>query len=157
MNGNENIEKRLENLMSNYGDGSDGSSPTAEQWKALLKFPKDKPVTLVNFFKLRAVAEYGQGNREENNASGVEVFQKYSVMAAPFVAKAGGEFIYAGPVTGGFIGSDFDWTLVVIGAYPSPDSALALFEDPRYIETYVHRRAACERQYILVTTAMPGQ
>ena len=41
-----------------YGPGLDGTCPTLEQWGALLDRPVDKPLTLINFFKLRDAAKY---------------------------------------------------------------------------------------------------
>ncbi len=152
---NKSLESRLTNLLENYGNGLDGTSPSAKQWEALLRFPKDKPVALINYFELRQTADYPDNHSKTGVRSGPEAFNKYAALAAPLVEKAGGRFLYMGSVVGGFIGNDTNWTLAVVGAYPSPESALSLFEDPGYMEIYAHRKAACKRQYILVTTELP--
>ncbi|MGH1353083.1 MAG: DUF1330 domain-containing protein [Methyloligellaceae bacterium] len=152
MSGNVNIESRLANLLKRYGNGEDETAPTGKQWEALLSFPSNIPVTLINYFKLRERAQYPAGHGEGMNVSGVEAFTRYAGLAAPYVEKSGGKFLFMGPVIGSFIGQDTDWSVAVVGAYPSPEAALSLFEEPGYIECYIHRKAACERQYIMIAT-----
>ena len=65
MSGNENIDDRIERLAGWYGEGADGSAPTHDQWRALLQRPSDAPITLINFFKLRARAVYLEGGPQE--------------------------------------------------------------------------------------------
>ena len=39
---------RIRDLLARYGDGSDGSAPSAAQWRRLLSRPADAPITLIN-------------------------------------------------------------------------------------------------------------
>ena len=131
------IEGRVGRLVSWYGDGSDGSAPTAEQWRRLLARPAGTAPTLVNFFKF--------------HESGAETFARYTAVSMPTLEKVGGRFLHVAPFGASLVGKDEDWDLVAIGSYPDTEAVLALFEDEAYREAFAHRRAACARQKVLVT------
>lgn len=136
-----------ESFLAWYGDGSDGNSPTSSQWARLLERSPDKPVTLINFFKVRDVAEYDD---DANDTTGEEAFSRYSSVSIPAMERVGGEFLFVGPYQGGFLGEEEDWDLIAIGRYPDIDSLVALYSDEGYRNVFHHRSAACERQKVVV-------
>lgn len=148
---NQDMNEQIQQLCEWYGDGSDGSCPTAVQWARILAQPSGKPVTLVNFFKLRANAQYEE-NGVENDlpGSGDDAFGRYAAVSIPTMEKVGGNFLHVGPFVGTFLGEDEDWDIIAIGAYPTLKSFLGLYTDKEYRKAFVHRTAACERQKVLI-------
>lgn len=145
------IAARRATLTTRYGDGSDGSAPTLEQWRRLFEGPIDLPVTLINFFKLRSTACYPEGDRSLDPAtSGGEAMLRYAAVSAPALEKVGGHFLLTAPFEASLMGVEVNWDMVAIGTYPSREALFALFEDEAYSQAYVHRRAAIERQHVLV-------
>ncbi len=138
---------RLDALIAAYGDGADGACPTPEIWERILARPKDAPVTLVNFFKMRESAHYGGDGAA---CTGAEAFDRYADVSMPALHRAGGKFLLVAPFEGTFAGSAEDWDLVAIGSYPNTDALLALFEDDAYQAAFHHRTAACERQRVVL-------
>lgn len=140
------VNEHTHDFTAWYGDGADGSCPNAEQWARLFGLPADRPVTLVNLFKLRDVAVYP----DENGISGADAFARYSSVSIPAMQRAGGSFHYAGPHRGAFLGEEEDWDIVAIGTYPNLDCLIALYADPDYRAVFHHRTAACARQSVFV-------
>ena len=141
---NENIEARLDRLCAWFGDGADGSAPSRDQWRAILDRPAAKPITIVNFFKLRAEAAY-TGSAA---ATGRQAFDRYAAVSGPAVEKVGGRFLLLAPFETAFMGAEEEWDLVVVGNYPGSEALLALHEDAAYRAAYPHRRAALARQKV---------
>ena len=142
-----NVNQQVTQFTSWYGSGSDGACPTESQWSQLLQRPADQPITLINFFKLRANAEYSEGQAAP---TGQEAFSDYASVSMPAMEQAGGSFLYVGPYQGMFMGEDEDWDLIAIGSYPNLDALIALYSDETYRSAFHHRTAACERQKVLV-------
>lgn len=140
-----NVNERIADLVRAYGDGSDGASPDAGQWRAVLDGPQDRPVVLVNFFKFRERAVYPDGEV----VSGQDAFARYASVSMPALERAGGHFLHVGGYGGSFIGDDAGWDMVAIGQYPDTAALLALFDDPEYRKAFPHRHAACERQRVI--------
>lgn len=144
------IEQTIARLTTVFGDGSDATAPSAQQWRRILDHPAASPVTLINFFKFRAQADYaGHPAGGEAPVSGNEAFGRYGAVSMPALARAGGEFLRVASFESAFVGAAEDWDLVVVGTYPDRGSLLALFEDAEYQAAYPHRIAACERQKVL--------
>ena len=151
MSASRTVEERVGQFVAWYGDGSDGASPTKSQWRHVVNRPADSPVTLVNFFKLRARALYtddmaGLGEA----ATGQDAFDRYAAVSVPTLDKVGGKFLLVAPFEETFVGGDEDWDLIAIGSYPNSAALLALFEDTDYRGAFPHRTAACERQKVVV-------
>ncbi len=134
-------------FLSWYGDGSDGSAPTPALWMRLVDWPADTPITLINLFKLRDAAEYGNG---DEGGSGQEAFSRYAAVSMPTMERVGGKFLLVGPYQGMFLGADEDWDLIAIGQYPTVEACLALYGDPAYRAAFQHRTAACARQKVMI-------
>jgi len=152
MDDNANLEAALDRLTAGYGDGADGSAPTRAQWRALLQRPQDAPITLINFFKMRAAAVYSE-SASDPVPSGEQAFQRYAEVSVPTVEKVGGRFLLLAPFEFAFMGAHEDWDLVAIGSYPNATALLALLEDAGYRAAYPHRSAALERQKVLACAA----
>lgn len=145
-------DERIGRLLERYGDGTDGAAPTAEQWRHVFERPADRPITLINFFKMRGRAAY-RPETSAAEATGQEAFARYSEVSIPTVEKVGGRFLLVAPLEAMFLGGAEDWDLVAIGSYPDSGALLALFEDPDYQAVSHHRTAACERQKVLICAA----
>lgn len=130
-----------------YGDGANGSCPTAKQWERILTRPSDQSITLVNFFKLRPIAIYRSG---EQGVTGEEAFSRYASVSLPAMEQAGGKFLFVGSHQGAFVGADEDWDVIAVGSYPNIDALIALHTNEAYQGCYYHRTAACERQKVFV-------
>lgn len=151
MNANRKLEDRVAQLVGWYGEGADGASPTAAQWRSLLGRPADSPVTLINFFKLRDQALYeDEAVAPAVPASGKAAFDRYAAVSMPTMAKIGGKFLLVAPFEAGFVGPDEDWDLVAIGGFANKDVLLSLWEDADYHAAYPHRTAACAQQKVVV-------
>ncbi|HEV7735688.1 MAG TPA: DUF1330 domain-containing protein [Candidatus Binatia bacterium] len=124
-----------------------GAGPTITQWQRVLDGPGGAPVTVINFFKLRPMAAYATGG---DPVSGFEAMMRYAAVSGPTLEKVGGRFLLSGPFETTLIGDDEDWDLVAIGAYPTRDALLALFDDAAYREAWAHRVAAVERQRVVI-------
>jgi uncharacterized protein (DUF1330 family) len=142
-----NVNQTSSHFTEWYGAGLDGNSPTQNQWANILGRQADKPVTLINFFKLRKEAQYADG---ASVVSGEEAFGKYAATSVPTMERVGGKFLFVGPYKGMFLGNDEDWDLVAIGSYPDLNTLVALYSDEGYREAFHHRTAACERQKVIV-------
>lgn len=143
---------RIARLIEVFGKGEGASAPTSAQWGALASRAADVPVTLVNFFKLRATALYPAG-ADATPCSGQEAFSRYAAVSAPGLDKVGGKFILLAPFEASLIGAAEDWDFVAIGSYPDLAAVFALFEMPEYQSAFTHRVAACERQKTLICNA----
>ena len=133
--------------MDAYGDGSDGGAPTPEQWRRILERNPETGFSLVNLFKFRETADYGDTSEPET--SGSEAFQRYANVSVPSMHKAGGEFLAVAPFAGSLLGPDHDWDLIAIGKYPNLAAFEALYTNPEYIEAFRHRTAAVARQEVM--------
>lgn len=138
------VTARAAELTQWYGAGS---GPSLAQWQRVLEGPAESPVTVINFFKLRAMAEYPA---ERPAVSGIEAMMRYAAVSGPTLEKVGGRFLLSGPFETTLIGEDEDWDLVAIGAYPSRRALLALFDDAAYRDAWPHRAAAVARQRVLI-------
>ena len=146
--------QRIENLLAAYGDGTDGHSPTIEQWKRLLDRPAGNNITLVNFFKLNDVAQYPADAPESRESlTGNDAFGRYAQTSVPTVEKVGGQFLLLGPATGVLFGEEEDWDLIAVGSYPGLENLMALFEDQAYQKVARHRSAACARLKVFICPA----
>lgn len=151
MNANRNIEDRVAQLLAWYGEGADGSSSTSAQWRRIVSRPADRPVTLVNFFKLRDRAHYSdEAVAPPEPGSGKDAFDRYAAVSIPTMERVGGRFLLVAPFETSFVGADEDWDLVAIGTFPHKEVLLALWEDADYRACYPHRTAACARQKVMV-------
>lgn len=140
------IAPRVDALRRSYAEIG---GPDPGQWERILSIPRDRPVSLVNLFAFREVADYGDSS--ETSVAGRDAFNTYAAVSAPTLDRVGGRFVHFGSHYGNLLGDDESWDLVVVGEYPNVDALLALHEDPAYREAYRHRLAACARQRVLIS------
>lgn len=133
------IETQAARLAAHYGELH---GPTAAQWQRMLSGPAGTPVTLINFFKLRAAA--GDGG------SGLEAMMRYASVSGPTLEKVGGRFLLSGPFEATFMGDDEDWDIVAIASYPDRAALVALHDDEAYRRAWSDRVAAVERQRVVI-------
>lgn len=126
------VERRVADLTVWYA----AEGPSSAQWHRVLAGPADSPLTLINFFKLRA--------------SGMEAMMRYAAVSGPALERVGGRFLMTGSFETTLIGEDEDWDLVAIGTYPDRAALLALFADGAYRAAWADRAAAVARQRVLI-------
>jgi len=148
MTAKQNMDDRIDRLLGMYGNGLDGAAPTAADWRRMLERDAERPVTLINLFKLRETALYRAG--VDFGGSGSDAFERYAAVSVPSMQSTGGEFLFVGPVEGRFMGSQDDWDIAAIGRYPNTKALLSLFDIEAYRDCYIHRNAACERQQVTI-------
>lgn len=154
MNTKQSLQDRVDRLIAWYGDGQDGSSPTAEQWRQLVARDPDAPVTFVNFFKMREQAKPAETMpAAATSETGEDAFSRYASVSVPTVEKVGGKFLLLAPFEASFIGDTEDWDLIAVGAFPTAEAALALYEDADYRGVYPLRTAGCARQKVVMCAA----
>ncbi|WFE89799.1 DUF1330 domain-containing protein [Roseibium porphyridii] len=143
------MNEQLTQLTAWYSDAPDDSRPSEEQWRSILERPSDAPITLINFFKLRGLADNGDAG-----ATGQDAFNAYAEVSIPTMERVGGKFLFVGAFGGMFLGAEEDWDVIAIGSYPNLQALIDLYSDANYRKAFVHRTAACERQKVIVGNAM---
>jgi len=112
------------------------------------------PVTVVNLFKLREVAAY-PADSGRAPTSGLEAMLAYGAVSGERLAAVGGRFLSQGLMVGALWGDDgVDWDLVVVAEYPEIGAVRALLDDQLYRDAFEHRRAAVERQRVVISTKL---
>lgn len=124
--------------------------PSKDHWERVLSLRVDQPLSLINLFAFRDVAEYG--DPDEPEVPGRQAFDRYAAVSAPTLASVGGRFVHFGNYRGSLVGDQQPWDLIVIGEYPSVEALVALHENPDYRASYRHRVAACTRQQVLISS-----
>lgn len=144
----DNVSDMIDELVSVYGEGLEGTAPNAKQWAKIFNRGPARPITLVNFFKLRDTAKYPEGSAL--SGTGKEAFDRYAAVSIPAVARAGGKFLVVAPCEGNFVGNDEDWDIIAVGAFPETKVFLSLWSDTEYQKCFFHRTAACEKQKVFI-------
>jgi uncharacterized protein (DUF1330 family) len=147
MSSHPSLADRVDLLRQSYVDIG---GPTPDQWSRLLSIPADSPVSLVNLFSFREIAEY-DGDAREHAVQGREAFDRYAAVSAPALDAVGGRFVHFGSHHGNLVGDEESWDLVVVGEYPNVEALVALHENPAYRDAYRHRIAACAAQRVLIS------
>lgn len=143
MTADQTVSARIDSLREAYASVG---GPSPDQWDRLRSVPTEGPVTLVNLFAFREVADYA-----DEQVSGQDAFGRYAAVSGPALVAVGGRFVHFGSHRGNLVGADETWDLVVVGEYPSLDALLALHENADYREAYRHRVAACADQRVLIS------
>jgi uncharacterized protein (DUF1330 family) len=135
-------------LAAHFGLTVDGGNVRA------LESVGDGPITVVNQFALRDVAEYAE-YAEGEPCSGLDAMLRYGAVSGACLEAVGGRFVAQALPTGVLWGDrDGDWDLLVVATYPSVDAFWALLADPPYRAAFVHRRAAVARQRVTVGASL---
>ena len=118
---------------------------TPEQLAALMTFPADTPVVMVNILKYKA--RTGQGEE-----TGADAYARYMRNVAPVLAAAGGKLIWKGAVHTTVIGeSEGQPDTVLLVEYPSVQHFLGMATSPAYRAVADDRAIALEYGGLLAT------
>ncbi|MES9854709.1 MAG: DUF1330 domain-containing protein [Candidatus Thiodiazotropha sp. L084R] len=140
----------IEELVAMYGEGK--NYPTRSQWQRLIDGDMNQPLTVVNFFKLRELAD---STLIQEAMTGEQAFAKYAETSVPKVTEVGGNFALRGVVESDFIGKDLEnWHIIAIGQYPRRENFLELLSDKDYKKAFKYRQAAIESQNVFFISAM---
>lgn len=140
----------IEELVNFYSQGK--IYPNRDQWQRLLEGDLDQPLTVVNFFKLREIADR---SIIQETMTGEQAFTKYAQTSVPKVSQMGGHFLLRGSVEGSFMGENLEnWHIIAIGQYPRRENFLELLIDPDYKQAFKYRQAAVENQNVFFINAM---
>tara|TARA_Y100001972_G_C7492526_1_gene249711 strand:- start:122 stop:556 length:435 start_codon:yes stop_codon:yes gene_type:complete len=124
--------------------------PDRDQFKSLLKLPKDRAVTMVNLLKFKEIADGGA-------ETGAAAYGRYMQNVAPLIQKAGGRVVWMGEARSLYIGKtpDDDWDRVLIVEYPSPRAFVQMNTSAEYQAIHPDRDAGLARTVLLVTESQP--
>ena len=127
-------------------------TPTGTAGRALVMRGMEKPVTMLNLLRFRAVADYAR-TPELTPAipiSGAAAFGLYVDHTLPFLKESGGELIYMGRGGPWFIGPDIErWDLAMLVRQSSIASFIAFASNTAYAAGLAHRTAAIEDSRLL--------
>lgn len=141
------MHHRLISLINYYTTGN--NSPTDHQFSNLINGDLNTPLTVVNFFKFRKMADASLIN--DKSMTGQEAFTKYAETSVHKVSEVGGSFLLRGGVEGSFIGSDTPkWDIIAIGEYPRRECFIHLLEDTEYKTAFQYRQAAIAIQNVFL-------
>jgi len=127
-------------------------TPTESAGRALVMRGMDRPVTMLNLLRFRAVADYSGTPELSPSAqiSGVAAFQLYIDHTMPFLKDSGGELIYMGRGGAWFIGPEAErWDLAMLVRQSSIASFIAFASNTAYTVGLAHRTAAVEESRLL--------
>jgi uncharacterized protein (DUF1330 family) len=91
------------------------------------------------------------------DGGGRERYREYTRAAAPFLAKAGGELLYAGDGSTALVAEDGQaWDAVLIVRYPNRAAFTTMIADPEYRRLTQLRTAALQEAVLQATTPWSG-
>ena len=126
--------------------------PTEAAGRALVMRGMDKPVTMLNLLRFRAVADYSgtPSFAPATPISGAAAFQLYVDHTLPFLTESGGELLYMGRGGPWFIGPEAErWDLAMLVRQSSIASFIAFASNSAYAAGLAHRTAAIEDSRLL--------
>ena len=124
----------------------------AEEVALLQKTGTDGPIYLVNLFKFREIADYGDKTYAE--ISGKEAYHKYASAIKELLPKFGGKVVFSGNVEGLWVGLVGElWDEITVVMYPSRDQVFAMGATKEWQEASIHRAAGLEGQLNIETTS----
>lgn len=127
-------------------------NPTDAAGRTLVMRGMDKPVTMLNLLRFRAVADYAAAPTfaPPTPISGAAAFQLYVDHTLPFLKESGGELLYMGRGGPWFIGPEAErWDLAMLVRQSSIASFIAFASNQAYAEGLAHRTAAIEDSRLL--------
>ncbi|MEY4721635.1 MAG: hypothetical protein RIQ46_1360 [Pseudomonadota bacterium] len=118
--------------------------PDAENWAAFKALPRDTPIHMLNFIRLRDVAVYPAGHPNAGQGwTGARAYQEYIDRLVPFLATLGAGMVWQGRfecmVTGP---AEPEWDKVFIMGYPDAAAFFAMITAPEYKADIVPHRTA---------------
>lgn len=121
--------------------------PSSEQIKALMDYPPNTPVVMVNILKYKAKS--GKGDE-----SGRDAYKRYMKNVLPFLAAAGGKVVWKGEVQHMVIGdSENAPDTILLVEYPSVQHFLGMATSEEYLKIAGDRKIALEYGGLIMTSA----
>jgi len=112
--------------------------PSDQQMAAIMAYPKNTPVTMVNIIKFREKIENGKD-------TGKEAYARYYKNAQEFVMRSQAKLIWKGAVATTVIGDSAGQPdMIFLVEYPSVDHFLQMVADPEYQKIANDRSIALE-------------
>jgi uncharacterized protein (DUF1330 family) len=119
--------------------------PSRENFALFKALPRDEPIHMLNFIRLRDMAAYPQAHTCSGLGwTGSQAYDEYIRLINPLIEGLGGGMVWhqtlecmvTGPET-------FEWDHVFVMGYPSANAFFAMVKDPFYVSDVLpHRTAA---------------
>jgi len=111
---------------------------------AMLEFPQDQPVDMLNMIRFKQKAEYPVDSAfAQKNWSGQQAYAEYGRHTSPIIAKLGSKVEYNGVPQLTVVGPDSEkWDAIFVVRYPNIVAFLSLINDAEYQKHVFHRSAA---------------
>lgn len=140
-------------------EGKGHIEPTPESAKAVFARGLKGPIVMLNLLRFRDMADYSGAPElaPSKPMTGAEAYKVYMAHATPFVAKIGGELVFAGEGGAALIGpTDEVWDSVLLVRYPSIEHFFKFASDPEYQKGVGHRTAALADSRLVPMTPRGG-
>lgn len=119
--------------------------PSRENFALFKSLPRDEPIHMLNFIRLRETAAYPAGHRCAGlGLTGAQAYDEYIRLINPLIEGLGGGMVWHQSFQCIVTGPErFEWDHVFVMGYPSANAFFAMVKDPQYIAEIVpHRTAA---------------
>jgi len=113
--------------------------PTQEQLQALLTYPEDTPVVMVNVLRYKADGEAS--------------YERYAQQVYPLLQRVGGRLLWRGTINSTVVGSDEEQPhTILLVEYPSRKKFLELITSKEYEQVAAGRLRSLARGDLLAAT-----
>ncbi len=136
----------LEQMQQLTGEASGFIDPEAT--RELMSSDDGKPFYVVNVFKFREQAEYGDG--APNGSSGFEAFERFRTEILPIWIKNGVHPVFTTTLSGSFVN---EWDMVSVVRYRSRRDYVYLQTSSDFLAILPHRMASTEAN---IRIKLPG-
>lgn len=118
--------------------------PSPEHWAVFKALPRDTPVHMLNFIRLKEHADYPADHPcAALGWSGARAYDEYIARLKPFLAPLGAAMVWEGAFECMVTGPEtFEWDKVFIMGYPSSAAFFAMITAPEYKADIVPHRSA---------------
>lgn len=112
--------------------------PSADDIRRFKEQDDGRPIVMLNL--LRYDGEAGRAR-----------YGEYAAAVGPFLAKVGGEVVYAGDLAGAIVAGEEHWDAILLIRYPSRQAFLDMVFDPEY-QAITHLRTEALSAAVLQPT-----
>ncbi len=121
--------------------------PSSEQIAALMNYPADTPIVMVNILKYKSKTDKG-------DETGRAAYQRYMKNVFPHLLAVGGKVIWSGEVQNMVIGSSENAPdTILLVEYPSVQHFLKMATDEEYLKVAGDRKIALEYGGLIMAKA----
>lgn len=122
--------------------------PTKEQFAKIKAMGDAGPIHMLNLIKLRARANYEDGE----DISGEAAYDRYGALSSPIFKRVGGQIVHSWDpkvvVIGPHDGAE-DWDMAFIAEYQRASAFVEMVRDEEYRAIVHHRQAAVENSRLV--------